>query len=92
MESEDEEETNGGGESSREDISTVLRELNARLEELQTCSDLLQKHGAALQRSLKELENLDDVQGRSKEINERATLFRIASNAMINVRVCVYYY
>ncbi|XP_044740624.1 oxysterol-binding protein 1 [Chrysoperla carnea] len=84
MESEDDEETNGGGESSREDISTVLRELNARLEELQTCSDLLQKHGAALQRSLKELENLDDVQGRSKEINERATLFRIASNAMIN--------
>lgn len=84
MESEDDEDPSGG-ENSREDITTVLRELNARLEELQTCSELLQKHGQALQRSLKELENLDDTQTGSKEIKERATLFRVASSAMINV-------
>ncbi|XP_037775391.1 oxysterol-binding protein 1-like [Penaeus monodon] len=48
------------------------------------------KHGAALQKSLAELEALDNTQdltAKIKTVNERATLFRISSNAMINVSV-----
>ena len=50
------------------------------------------KHGAALQKSLADLEALHatdalhaDLPSRMKTVNERATLFRISSNAMINV-------
>lgn len=66
----------------------MIKTLSARLEDLQTCSDLIAKHGTALQRSLSELENLDstqDVTQKIKAVNERATLFRITSTAMINV-------
>lgn len=88
MESEEEEDDAEEGSGSPEEWASVVRELQARLEDLQTCSDLIAKHGAALQRALGELENNADpdaVQGKSKAVNERATLFRIASNAMINV-------
>lgn len=55
-----------------------------RLENLKTCFDLITKHGAALQRALLELESGEDLASKSKIVNERATLFRISSNAMIN--------
>lgn len=72
-----------------EEWSVVVRELQSRLEDLHTCSELITKHGGALQRALNELEtniDADTMQGKSKTVQERATLFRIASNAMINVR------
>lgn len=59
----------------------------SKLDDLCTCNDLIAKHGAALQRSLSELEALRvPVEGseKIKAVNERATLFRITSNAMIN--------
>lgn len=56
-----------------------------RLENLKTCYDLITKHGVALQRALTELETGDDLVSKNKIVNERATLFRISSNAMINV-------
>uniref|UniRef100_A0AAV2IW23 Oxysterol-binding protein n=1 Tax=Knipowitschia caucasica TaxID=637954 RepID=A0AAV2IW23_KNICA len=78
----------------------VLQTLSSRLDDLSTCNELIGKHGAALQRSLTELEEADrggDRGGerggerggdrgsdRLKAVNERATLFRITSNAMIN--------
>ncbi|XP_019613975.1 PREDICTED: oxysterol-binding protein 1-like, partial [Branchiostoma belcheri] len=73
----------------KNEIQNTLRILSAKLEDLNTCNDLIAKHGAALQRSLSELEMLDkenstDVQSKVKAVNERATLFRITSNAMIN--------
>lgn len=88
MESEEEEDDAEEGSGSPEEWANVVKELQSRLEDLQTCSELIGKHGAALQRSLSELENNaepESVQGMSKAVKERATLFRIASNAMINV-------
>lgn len=66
----------------------VLKSLASKLDDLSTCNELIGKHGAALQRSLSELEELRgsaDNTDRVKAVNERATLFRITSNAMINV-------
>ena len=60
------------------------------MEDLQTCSDLIAKQCAALQRSLAEAEavaadNPQEVMTKMKAVNERATLFRITSSAMVNV-------
>ncbi|MEQ2316231.1 hypothetical protein AMECASPLE_030519 [Ameca splendens] len=66
----------------------ALKSLATKLEDLSTCNELIGKHGAALQRSLSELEDLrGSTEGtdKVKAVNERATLFRITSNAMINV-------
>lgn len=76
----------------REELDAVIRELSAHLENLKTCNDLIAKHGSALQRSLAELENCSGTGGgsieeRTKTVTERATLFRISSNAMISVSV-----
>ncbi|XP_066954241.1 oxysterol-binding protein 1 isoform X15 [Macrobrachium rosenbergii] len=83
-EDEDEEDV---GEAGRDDVGNTLKVLTAKLEDLRTCHDLIIKHGAALQKSLAELETLDnthDLTPKTKTVNERATLFRISSNAMIN--------
>lgn len=88
MESEDDEDQADEGSGSPEEWSSVVRELQGRLEDLQTCSELITKHGASLQRALGELEitvDPESAQGKSKIVGERATLFRIASNAMMNV-------
>ncbi|XP_002735155.1 oxysterol-binding protein 1-like [Saccoglossus kowalevskii] len=74
-------------EPDKNDIQNTLRMLSSKLEDLTTCNDLIAKHGAALQRSLSELELIQDPAEAStkiKAVNERATLFRITSNAMIN--------
>ena len=66
----------------------VLKTLASKLDDLNTCNELIGKHGAALQRSLSELEDprgATDGTDRLKAVNERATLFRITSNAAINV-------
>lgn len=70
----------------REELDAVIRELSAHLENLKTCNDLIAKHGSALQRALAELEN-GGADERTKIVTERATLFRISSNAMISVSV-----
>ena len=77
-------------QSDRSEIQGTLKILVSKLDDLSTCNDLIAKHGAALQRSLSELEGLKvPVEGgeKIKAVNERATLFRITSNAMINVSV-----
>ncbi|XP_077457075.1 oxysterol-binding protein 2 isoform X2 [Stigmatopora argus] len=76
-----------GSQSDRSEIQGTLKILISKLDDLSTCNDLIAKHGAALQRSLSELEGLKvPVEGgeKIKAVNERATLFRITSNAMIN--------
>lgn len=78
-------------QSGRSEIQGTLKILISKLDDLSTCNDLIAKHGAALQRSLSELEGLKvPVEGgeKIKAVNERATLFRITSNAMINVSSC----
>ncbi|KAL0267043.1 UNVERIFIED_CONTAM: hypothetical protein PYX00_009415 [Menopon gallinae] len=87
MESEeDDEEYDKSTVNHKAELANTIKTLSAKLEELQTFSDLIAKHGTALQRSLSELESLDstqDVSGKIKTVNERATLFRITSSAMI---------
>ncbi|RZC40195.1 Oxysterol BP and/or PH domain containing protein, partial [Asbolus verrucosus] len=87
MESEDDEEETEEGSGSPEEWSSVVRKLEAQLNDIQTCSDLIQKHWKSLVKPLTEMEtNLDPdgIQTKSKEVGERATLFRISTNAMIN--------
>ncbi|CAB3359185.1 Hypothetical predicted protein [Cloeon dipterum] len=86
---EEEEYESNNAVSEKEELLTVLKTLTSRLEDMQTCSDLMAKHGAALQRALSELETSEGSEAASagtklKAIGEKATLFRIASNAMIN--------
>ncbi|KAM6340219.1 oxysterol-binding protein 2 isoform 3-T3 [Alca torda] len=74
-------------QSDKSELHGTLKTLSSKLEDLSTCNDLIAKHGAALQRSLSELENLKlpaESGEKIKAVNERATLFRITSNAMIN--------
>ncbi|XP_065078582.1 oxysterol-binding protein 1 isoform X2 [Ochlerotatus camptorhynchus] len=84
MESDDEEEETAANTIPSEELILVVRELTVRLENLKTCYDLITKHGAALQRALSELESGEDLANKNKIVSERATLFRISSNAMIN--------
>ncbi|KAH8365054.1 hypothetical protein KR200_009801 [Drosophila serrata] len=86
MESEEEEEEVTAQVVPSQEISSVVRDLTERLENMRTCYDLITKHGAALQRALNDLETNEEesLASRTKIVNERATLFRITSNAMIN--------
>uniref|UniRef100_A0A287D909 Oxysterol binding protein 2 n=1 Tax=Ictidomys tridecemlineatus TaxID=43179 RepID=A0A287D909_ICTTR len=81
----DDEETASPADKS--ELQHTLKNLSLKLDDLSTCNDLIAKHGAALQRSLNELDNLripSESGEKLKVVNERATLFRITSNAMIN--------
>lgn len=82
----DDEEPAAPGDKS--ELHHTLKNLSLKLNDLSTCNDLIAKHGAALQRSLNELDSLkipSESGEKLKAVNERATLFRITSNAMINV-------
>ncbi|XP_075800194.1 oxysterol-binding protein 2 isoform X1 [Microtus pennsylvanicus] len=71
----------------KSELHHTLKNLSLKLDDLSTCNDLIAKHGAALQRSLNELDSLKippESGEKLKVVNERATLFRITSNAMIN--------
>lgn len=75
-------------EDSNNDKAENIKPLNAKLDDLQTCNDLVGKHGSALQRSIVELQEVEDnptLFGKLKFVNEKATLFRITANAMISV-------
>lgn len=72
----------------KNELQNTLKILSSKLEDMKTCDDLITKHGSGLQRALSELESTDlstDASSRIKVVNERATMFRITSNAMINV-------
>ncbi|XP_059408862.1 oxysterol-binding protein 1-like isoform X3 [Carassius carassius] len=78
----------GQGACSRNsEVQSTLRTLSSKVEDLSTCNDLIAKHGSALQRSLSELEGVrlgGETSEKFRQVTERATLFRITSNAMIN--------
>ncbi|XP_051242196.1 oxysterol-binding protein 1 isoform X3 [Dicentrarchus labrax] len=76
-----------GGGCRNSEVQSTLRTLNSKVEDLTTCNDLIVKHGSALQRSLSELEGIrvgGEMGEKIRQVTERATLFRITSNAMIN--------
>ncbi|CAE1277747.1 OSBP [Acanthosepion pharaonis] len=84
LESDSEDEEN---QPDKNELVNTVNALSARFEDLNTCNDLIVKQGAAFQRALNEHEHVDntaDSTSKIKAINERATLFRIASNAMLN--------
>ncbi|KAL0119238.1 hypothetical protein PUN28_009669 [Cardiocondyla obscurior] len=87
MESEEEEEYQDNDNQNVETAS-VIKDLTRRLDDLQACNDLMLKQGSALQRALTDLEMLEppsfELAAKFKIVSERATLFRIAANAMIN--------
>ncbi|XP_017916463.1 PREDICTED: oxysterol-binding protein 2 [Capra hircus] len=71
----------------KSELHGTIRSLSLKLDDLSTCNELVAKHGVALQRSLNELDGLRipaESSEKLKAVNERATLFRITSNAMIN--------
>ncbi|XP_068846022.1 oxysterol-binding protein 2 isoform X2 [Capricornis sumatraensis] len=71
----------------RSELHSTIRSLSLKLDDLSTCNELVAKHGVALQRSLNELDGLRipaESSEKLKAVNERATLFRITSNAVIN--------
>ncbi|XP_032526377.2 oxysterol-binding protein 1 [Danaus plexippus] len=70
------------GSDESEDPGGIARELAARFHDLNTCSELVARYGAALQRSLVDLEI--PPTDTTKQVSERATLFRISCNAMMN--------
>ncbi|XP_077730458.1 oxysterol-binding protein 2 isoform X2 [Canis aureus] len=81
----DDDETTSPADKS--ELHYTIKSLSVKLDDLSTCNDLIAKHGAALQRSLSELDGLKipyESCEKLKVVNERATLFRITSNAMIN--------
>ena len=85
-------------EISKQELLNAVRHMSSKLEDLRTCNDLIVKHGHALQRSVSDLEQathtikdggdkkaeVGNIQPKVKILNERATLFKITSNAMIN--------
>ncbi|XP_043539007.1 oxysterol-binding protein 1-like [Chiloscyllium plagiosum] len=86
-ESDDSADEEQSSQTDKTEVQNTLRTLTSKVEDLSTCNDLIAKHGTALQRSLSELENLrlpPESSEKIKQVNERATLFRITSNAMIN--------
>ena len=84
-------------EISKQELMNAVRSMSSKLEDLISCNDLIVKHGHALQRSVSDLEQasslkesgdkkseVSNIQPKVKILNERATLFKITSNAMIN--------
>ncbi|XP_036141973.1 oxysterol-binding protein 1-like isoform X2 [Monomorium pharaonis] len=86
---EEEEEEYQDNDNQNVETASVIKDLTRRLDDLQACNDLMLKQGAALQRALADLEMLEppspELAAKFKIVSERATLFRIAANAMINV-------
>ncbi|XP_078037530.1 oxysterol binding protein isoform X3 [Augochlora pura] len=88
MESEEEEEEFQDNDSQKPENVSVIKDLSQRLEDLQTCYDLINKRGTMLQRSLNDLEAVEppspELSAKIKTVNERAALFRIAAGTMVN--------
>ncbi|XP_011162781.1 oxysterol-binding protein 1 isoform X2 [Solenopsis invicta] len=85
---EEEEEEYQDNDNQNVETASVIKDLTRRLDDLQTCYDLMLKKGSAFQRALAELEMLEppspELAAKFKIVSERATLFRVAANAMIN--------
>jgi len=76
-------------EPHRDEHEATMRALSSKVDDLRTCSDLVTKHSAALQKALVDLQkggtSPSDTVHIIRTVNERATLFRITTTAMIGV-------
>ena len=88
-------------QTEKHELDNTLRTLEVKLMDLNTCNDLIVKHGAALQRSLSELEHMEgqvEISAKIKAVNERATVFRITTEChdqglfsfSLKSRLCVF--
>ncbi|CAM4906823.1 unnamed protein product [Rotaria socialis] len=71
----------------RQELAAMNKTLDAKLDDLKMCMDLINRHYQALHRTLADLEQIDKSDATIntiKSVNERATLFRITSTAMLN--------
>ncbi|CAF1015690.1 unnamed protein product [Adineta steineri] len=71
----------------RAELTTMNKAFDSKLDDLKMCMDLINRHYQALYRTLGDLEQLDKTEATVniiKSVNERATLFRITSTAMLN--------
>ncbi|CAF1157947.1 unnamed protein product [Adineta steineri] len=71
----------------RAELATMNKAFDSKLDDLKMCMDLINRHYQALYRTLGDLEQLDKTEATVniiKSVNERATLFRITSTAMLN--------
>ncbi|CAF4690525.1 unnamed protein product [Rotaria sp. Silwood1] len=71
----------------RAELVTINKTFDVKLEDLKMCMDLINRHYQALYRTLADLEQIDKTEPTVniiKSVNERATLFRITSTAMLN--------
>ncbi|CAF0862198.1 unnamed protein product [Adineta steineri] len=71
----------------RTELASMNKTFDAKLEDLKMCMDLINRHYQALHRTLADLEQIDKSEttiNTIKSVNERATLFRITSTAMLN--------
>ncbi|UJR30663.1 hypothetical protein I4U23_018187 [Adineta vaga] len=71
----------------RDELTTMNKTFDAKLDDLNMCMDLINRHYQALCRTLVDLEQVDKTEATTniiKSVNERATLFRITSTAMLN--------
>ncbi|XP_022666452.1 oxysterol-binding protein 1-like [Varroa destructor] len=79
--------------AAQDEQERLLRTLAAKRDDLRTCNDLVAKHSYALMRCLGDLEQTEssdgDVAARKimKQVNERATLFRITSTNIVKTSV-----
>lgn len=66
-------------EQERNEIQNMMKKLQQKLEDLNTCNDLVQKYSNALSKSLVDLESLQSKPDETtiKQINERATVYKI---------------
>ena len=72
----------------RDELQSVLRTLNSKLEDIRTHSDGIEKHGSSLERVLVDLQQSDsaaDAAAKMKSVCERARQFHITSSSMITV-------
>ncbi|XP_018353295.1 PREDICTED: oxysterol-binding protein 1 isoform X5 [Trachymyrmex septentrionalis] len=85
---EEEEEEYQDNDNQNVETASVIKDLTRRLDDLQACNDLMLKQGSGLQRALSDLEMVEppspELAAKFKIVSERATLFRIAANAMIS--------
>ena len=92
---EDDLEEADAGEITKQELINVIKLMSAKLEDLSTCSNLIGKHGTALQAAIAELtsneklmekaspENRAAFKNLSKTVTERAALLKLTSNAMV---------
>ncbi|CAF0742755.1 unnamed protein product [Didymodactylos carnosus] len=79
--------TSQASNTERAEIQTLTKTFESKLNDLKMCMDLINRHYQALHRTLGDLEQMDKTEttvNTIKSVNERATLFRITSTAMLN--------